>query len=390
MDTCLLSIVVPTKNRVEYLKSFLLSTNLLDHTKFEVIVQDNSTDNVDILKFLKDNDFPQVRYAYSSASLSVCENSDSGVSRARGQYVCFIGDDDFVSSLLIDMAESMQRCSIDSCCFGQAIYNWPGLVFAAHHFSSLNVSKFKGRTTPVNVKTELRKVLATGAVGLKKLPRLYHGVVKKEILEQLYSETGTYFPGPSPDMANAVGLCRFVKTHWYHDAPLIVSGKSPKSTSGLGARHQHVGKLADIEFLPSDVLKKWNKKIPKIWTGETIYAQSAYMALKSCGLDDEYQLNFSALYAKFIVFHPEMTSMVTDITKSEKSILAETLLRSVYVFTKRAIRYIKNGSKARVVKAKCDGLEDINDTVEAMRVVDELFYRKNLHTAIRRLDHICR
>ena len=104
--------------------------------------------------------------------------------------------------------------------------------------------------------------------------------MSRNVLDKVYEVTGTYFPGPSPDMANSVALAQFVKKHVYCDLPVISSGTSPKSTAGLGAKHKHKGNLKEIDFLPSDIEDRWEENVPMVWTGPTIYAQSALEALR--------------------------------------------------------------------------------------------------------------
>ena len=58
----------------------------------------------------------------------------------------------------------------------------------------------------LDVKSELKKVIKDGFGTLGLLPKVYQGVVSRQLLDKLYDKCGTYFPGPSPDMANAVAL----------------------------------------------------------------------------------------------------------------------------------------------------------------------------------------
>lgn len=51
-NNILLSVIVPTKNRYEYLKQCITTLASIDNGSIELIIQDNSDDNLEILAFL--------------------------------------------------------------------------------------------------------------------------------------------------------------------------------------------------------------------------------------------------------------------------------------------------------------------------------------------------
>jgi hypothetical protein len=105
-------------------------------------------------------------------------------------------------------------------------------------------------------------------------------------------------------MANAVALCFFAKNFKYLDLPIVISGKSASSIGGKGALHQHIVRIEDVDHLPKNTKENWGVRIPKYWTGPTIWAQSVLDALYACDRTDKIEdINFKYLYATLLVFN---------------------------------------------------------------------------------------
>lgn len=367
----LLSIVVPTKNRTKYLMSFIELVCGFGEKDIELVIQDNSETNQEIKEFIENNNYNNVVYNYDSRTMPVIENSDLAIKNASGKYICFMGDDDLLSSRLIDFVRLMDREGYESAFFNVGSYSWPGVTHKAHKFPDLRIPKFKGRIKEIDVAKEYLKLLDTGAVALELMPQLYHGVVLREKLNEVFLKTGTYFPGPSPDMAISVALASIVKKHIYCDLPLISSGTSPKSAGGLGAQHKHVGTLKDKTFLPSNVEEVWERYIPKIWTGPTIYAESAIKAMRAMGrTDDIKKYNYTYFYAHFNIFCSEFRNMLHSCIKEYGEF---SRMRYCYytikIFLNRCTRFIYNMLAVRLKTSKTF-IDNVENTCIAQKIID--------------------
>lgn len=306
MSEVLLSIVIPTYNRYKYLRDCLKTIISIKSEELEVIVQDNTADNDEIVTYITELSDKRLRYYHKAEHVSVIENSDLGIFQATGKYVCMIGDDDTICSQMLDAAAYCERNGIEACCFEFPGFNWPDMTFEGKE-KEANLfyhAEIDGTVRCINAKEELSKSLKLGGALLKTMPRLYHGMVSKECLDRLYSRLGTYFPGPSPDMANAVAVCLEAKNTIYISDYLMVSGYSYSSAKGEGNRNQHYGKLDEKPWLPKNILERWNKNLPAIFSGETIVAQSALEALQTMD-EKQYmkQFSYADVYAEFLWHH---------------------------------------------------------------------------------------
>lgn len=331
----LISILIPTKNRYKYLKILIEALSSSENIDFEIVIQDNSDDNASFIEYLNLHSNSSIKYFYSTGHLSVIENSELAVKNSTGVYTCFIGDDDGVLPAIVEFVKWMHDNKIDAAITNVPQYYWPDVVHNIHNFSSqLHFTVPTGAITFLNAEKELINCLHKGGITLGRMPRLYHGIVSRTCLENIRLQCGTYFPGPSPDMANSIALSFFAKRFVHFDFPLIIAGTGYQSTGGAGARKQHIGRIEDIPHLPKSTSIYWDSRIPKIWTGQTIWAESAIKAINALGRSDlESEFNFNYLYASFLVFHPNQSKYIYKYLKSIR--ILPVLL---FIFTLIAIR----------------------------------------------------
>lgn len=313
MGKPLLSVVVPTKNRYLYLKELIGLIKSFNDPDLVLVIQDNSDDNTEILDYLDKEKCDGVEYFYSNDQIPATENADRAILHSTGEYVCFLGDDDAIMRWSVDVVRYMKREGVDSLIANKPNYSWPDIKSPIVDYSStLNIDIPSSNIEVVDSIKELRRVQKEGFLTMGKLPRVYHGIVSRETLDKIYEQTGSYFPGPCPDMSNAVALCFVVGKHVYIDMPVVISGAGYHSAAGMGARHKHSGKISDVTFLPKNTEEEWEETIPKYWLGQTIWPNTAIKALRNTGHDDYVkQTNFPLIYGAIIAFHPSMTSIVT-------------------------------------------------------------------------------
>lgn len=305
----LLSVVIPTKNRQTYLK--LLLKELLDTVsyRFELIIQDNSDDN-SLGAWISDIGDERVRYSHIQNSISVVDNCDLAIKRSSGKYVCMLGDDDgiFLTEALACLVEAAKD-NIDAVMGPVLNYVWPDLKHPiyADYGGKLNLKPVKGLNRNENIASIKRSVLRHGgAFGLEDLPCVYHGFISRRILQRVFDATGSFFPGPSPDMANAIALCSVIERLRRVDKVLVISGHSVASTAGAGTQRRHHGSIAEQKHLPNDTEASWVEKVPVFWSGPTIYAQSLICAMQRTRQTDAYSL--AAVYAACFIFHTEYSA----------------------------------------------------------------------------------
>ena len=336
----ILSIVVPTKNRYFYLKFLVRYFHSISSSEIELVLHDNSDlgANKDFVNFLDSINDPRVKYYYHEESVSQTENCDYAVSKALGEYVTMLGDDDIFSKYLIKYVEQWSRNEIDAILPTKGIYIWPDVKPRLYKDKLSGVFRTSNITGVINYIKPLAlpdMVMKTGGTQILNLPRVYHGIVRKNILDQVYEESGSYFPGPSPDMANAIALCKYVKKYITIDIPLIVSGQGYLSAGGKGAIGEHFGEIAKIDQLPKDTSSNWTKGVPFYWSGNTIYAESALKSLKKMNMKEFIsKFNYEYLYATCLTFDTNYKSHIKNAIEIQKKKQGLKIYMIYYYFIK--------------------------------------------------------
>lgn len=344
----LLSIIIPTKNRYIYLKEVLKVLKSIKYESLEYVITDNTPDNATFSNFINELNDDRFKYFHIRENMSQTENSDYALSKANGKYICFIGDDDVILENIFVMVEKMQKENIDCIIQDPVTYYWPDVDFkfpsSKQQSASFNFGNYyRYEFIEIDLKQEFDIVMKSGATKIGLLPRVYHGIVKKEILDKVKVKCGSYFPGPSPDMASSVALTLLSSRTVFSKMTFTISGKSGKSASGMGLSHTHKGDLKK-DFLPKDILDTWNYKIPKFWSCSTIWAQSAYTCLKAFNYEDK--INYKALYTNLLVFESDYSVQVKDKIEEifkEKKMINYFILYKDYgvIFLKRVFDFFK-------------------------------------------------
>lgn len=328
----LLSIVIPTKDRYYYLKILLNILFTYNKEEIEIVIQDNSDDNSEFLDFLEGVDYPLLKYDYVKGQIPIYLNADKAILNSTGRYVCFIGDDDGVTSKILDCVEYMMNNNIDVMVPRKVRYRWPDrhLAKIIDNAASLEVEAASGRIVYLNCTDTINEVLKIGCVHMGKLPQPYHGIVKREFYDMIYSKCGTHFPGASPDISSAVALALLNPIYVYAEIPVVIAGASKHHNGGAHKMKSNAAEIDKLPFLPANTAKEWEEKIPKIWTGETIWCESAIKAFKHMGRNDLVQkVNFEYLYAKFITYHFPLRKMAWVISEHKTFLVLRVVLLSI-------------------------------------------------------------
>jgi len=339
-NSILLSIIIPTKNRYHYLKECLTSLNQINSNQFEIVVQDNSDDNKEIIEFINNLKSDKIRYSYTKKKISQTENSDLAVSNSRGRYICYIGDDDSVSENLITLVEEMDKHSISACNVNCTRFDWPDMEYKGKRRSVISMDNRKLVIKKLDSKAMLIRSLKRGLQEIEFLPKTYHAVISKKVLDKIRSTSGSYFPGPSPDMANACACSSIINEHYYVRLPLIISGVGYGSANGMGRRGVHKGELKDSKQLSSNVEENWNPKIPKKWIGQAIWAESGIKGLEAM---KEYDLinkmNWFVMYGRILLRFPEYRHEIFSLLNSpiDYLIVAINMILDVSKFASKKI-----------------------------------------------------
>lgn len=341
----LLSVVVPTHNRSDYAISCIEAVLALDFPEIQLVMTDTSTDgrlqellNQSDCAFLAD---PRFLYRRIQTPSNLTKNHNDAVALAEGEYVCIIGDDDCLTSAAIDAAKwaSANRVPVVSQTV-TSTYAWPDFrssLARGGHASRLYVPRRAGRARWRNAKLDLNAALDRAFQATDGMPRCYHGIVRRELLEQVRAQTGAYFHGSSPDMSGAVATACLIERYCEVDLPLSIPGVSSGSNSGRSAMNTHKGELSSESQTDSFDKEGWTVGVPRFFAVETVWAHAGLETLGKLRPDAFTKFNYARLFALCTVRHPEYAEKATSAADE----IAPSLGRNISTEIAKDIRSVR-------------------------------------------------
>lgn len=355
-DIPLISIIIPTRNRFQYVKSAIISILNINDQRIELVIQDNS-DSEDLKLWVHDNinDF-RLKYNYNNSPLSFVGNFSEGVEAATGEYVCIIGDDDGINPEIIDAVVWLKQENIDCLSIKNVVnYVWPNsgipsTIFTKVTDGNLSLSNFKASLVQSNMSFQLKSFVRNGCSNYLdfNLPKLYHGVVRRQCLLEIKKKTGFYFSGLSPDIYASISLACIVNRVLVTDYPLTLPGVCGESASILeGLLKRNSKKLEDAPHFRNRGTYYWSELVPLIYCVETIWADSGIAALKQMGREDLikkinlYKLAAYCLIANKGVIKPVITGFYKGLKILNKNPFISTIQLFFFLLKLKSKLYFK-------------------------------------------------
>lgn len=307
MNKPLLSIIVPTHNRARYAMSCIASILNEVSGYFELIIHDTSEGN-ELKMFAESIVDDRLKYFKITEPLSMTENHNYAFSKANGKYLCLIGDDDTVAMDIMEVCKwaNDNNIKIINHTMG-ANYIWPdfkSLKMGYRHSSRLYIKKEVGESSSLyNSKVELNKAFARAFQGVEDLPKIYHGIVRADLFEDIKNKYGNYFFGASPDISAAILLATSCESYIVTKYPFTVPGASGGSNTGRSAVGKHKGDLKTDPHTKRFRNLVWPEEVPSFFSVETVWMQAAMETLKIANPSDVGKINFARFYALCLLKH---------------------------------------------------------------------------------------
>lgn len=246
-----LSIIIPTRERAEYLAHCVRTCLQSPLQNLEVLILDNASTDMtpSVVVSLTD---PRVRYVRNQRRLSMRDNFEKGLQLAQGDVLCCIGDDDGLLAHAPEEAlEILDKKNLGALSATRAHYRWPDLLVGGK-----NTALVPRRTgvTILNSREQLRILLKH--CDYYRLPCLYHGFVRRSVVQRVLEHQDRFYLSSQVDMYSAIALSMEDIEYAFSRSPLIINGSSKRSN---GASHFGGGgslekalwkKEDDLGFLP--------------------------------------------------------------------------------------------------------------------------------------------
>jgi glycosyltransferase involved in cell wall biosynthesis len=108
VDNPLVSIAIPTYNRVSWLKGCVEAALAQTYRNIEIIVSDNaSTDNT--VEMLGDFNDPRLRIVQQQTNIGPAPNCNACIAAAKGEYIVIVPDDDRIAPTMLERCMQLIR-----------------------------------------------------------------------------------------------------------------------------------------------------------------------------------------------------------------------------------------------------------------------------------------
>ena len=382
----LISILIATKNRQKYCLSAVQSILNIKDDRIQVIVQDNSDDTSLKEMLLPYMDDKRLLYNYIPGILSFVDNFSAAINLATGIYVCAIGDDDGINPEIIAATKWANDNNYEALVGNvEANYRWegtgaPDTFFTKMTDNTLTITHFNGKAKVVVVEDSLQKLMANGATNYLDFdfPKLYHGIVKKTVFEKIKQKTGAYLKGLSPDIYAAIALACNVEKLLVIDYPLTIPGVCKVSGSiQEGQKKSNSKKLEDAPHFKGNKNHQWAEQVPNIYCVQTIWADSAFAAIKEFKREDLIsKFDKYMLYANILDADPGLKPLLLEFIDKTKG--GNTLDQEFKNINKAKLKgpykkFLKRRALGRMKKIlKIERYEIINNLKDMSEVTDAL------------------
>lgn len=378
MNKPLLSIAIATKNREKYCIASIESILNYKDDRLQICISDNS-DTTQVKEFVEKLNSIQIKYRYDNGGVSSIENFNRAVELSTGEYLILIGDDDTILPKAIEMALWAKENNVDSICSKETmIYYWPNSR-PIYPTGYLIIPKSTGKLIKIDVNKNLINLLKNGLQHylLYPLPKTYHGIVKKELMNVVKNKTGHFYGGLSPDMYSCMTMSIVSKNHYLIDEPLSVAGVCATSTTADNFTGKHSGSIDSIPHLKHRGEYIWHKWIPRYYSVNTIWAESGLKALSEMGQSD--LLNKFNIYQMMAQGWVNNYKFIPELIKIENNNLRRSInisiiffriklnIAVVKIFIKKIMNLIKNKANPKIITST-ENIKDFKELFSALKI----------------------
>ncbi len=228
------SILLPTRNRLDYLKHAISSVRNQSYENWELIISDNASHEPieDYISSLNDS---RIKYSRSNEVLSVTENWNRSLEPATGDYIIMLGDDDILLkdyfAIALKMINNYQEP--DLIYTNAFLYAYPGVLpnypnGLFHGFGSLVAMPKKD--TPFFLDVSLRHKIVQHTLKFEPVygTNMQHALIHKTLIEKA-KKNNQLFYSPYPDAYAMTVFFLIADRVLIYPFEVVVIGITPKS-----------------------------------------------------------------------------------------------------------------------------------------------------------------
>lgn len=258
------TVIIPLKDRGEYIGSTLRTCMIQDYPNFEVVVSDDSSEDnsVEVIRALAEQDHRIKLFAHTH-HLGMRDNFEFALNQVSSGYVMALGGDDGLSPGCIwRMYEIIKETGRQLLAWAPATFCYPD-ESGGHNIFYLN-RKSKSGIKIIKSSAFLNNITKTFNYQIDECPMFYmKGVASMELVNRVKSRTkdGSFYYCPTPDGFSGVVLAGEVVDYAYVDEPLTIVGSTPKSQGKNYSRTDEKSRKEAQQFFNDNIRRTMHEQL---------------------------------------------------------------------------------------------------------------------------------
>ncbi len=227
----LFTVIIPCKDRAQYLEYTLKTCSMQQYEPFEVIVSDdNSSDHTrDVLEEVMQKD-PRVRCFFHGDGIGMRENFEFALRQVKPGFVIALGGDDgLMPEGIVGMWDVLRSTGLELLAWPAPVYTYPQVAGSA---GQLAIYHKKGNRIIRSEEFLARQCRNLNYLSDIESPMFYvKGVTSTEIVDRVKKRSGDsrFYRCPTPDGYSGIVLAGEVEQYAFSSKPFSIYGLSPGS-----------------------------------------------------------------------------------------------------------------------------------------------------------------
>lgn len=226
-----ISIVIPTRERAQYLHYSVQTALAIDDPDIEIIVHDNaSADNTaDVIAAFDD---PRLVYVNSGERVSMRENFNRAFLASTGDYLIYFGDDDgILPGQFRFLRALLEQHKPDGISWIRSTYGWP---VPGYGKKTGGIRMFRGtsfgQAYAYDGAQNRENLLACRLMSMTPMPEIYHGCMSRDYMIRTATRPDLIFDSAIPDFNLSYRGVLKGGRFLHADHTFSLNGYSPAST----------------------------------------------------------------------------------------------------------------------------------------------------------------
>ena len=250
----LVSVLLPTRNRLEFLRYAIETVVRQDDPDWEIVVSDNASEE-DIAGHVEGLADDRLRYVRTPSFVPVTDNWNSALEHSSGRYVVMLGDDDgLMPGYVRRVRELVERHREPELIYqGAWLYAYPGVdpAEASGYLQPYGYAEFmRGAAEPFVLDIATRRRMVEAAMGFRVRYgfNMQFSTVSRALIDRLAPQ-GPFYQSAFPDYYATNVAFLTAREVVVEPRPLVAIGVTPKS---YGFFHMNDQEAAGKAFLEGE------------------------------------------------------------------------------------------------------------------------------------------